>query len=193
MAELGLGQTIFSLALGLGLAAACGFRVFVPLLILNVAARTGFLELAPGFDWIGSTPALVTFGAATSLEVCAYYVPWLDHLLDTIATPAAVVAGAVVTASVVADMNPVMKWTLALVAGGGLAVSTQLVTTTTRGFSTLFTGGLANPLVATIEAAGATFVSLLAMAAPILALALVVTLLLVAARRLRRARSRQIT
>src|SRR6185503_2730808 len=97
-------DTLTSIFLGIGLSAACGFRVFVPLLFMSVASLSGHLTLAPGFAWIGTYPALISFAVATGLEVGGYYIPWLDHLLDTLASPAAVVAGTVATAAMVSNM-----------------------------------------------------------------------------------------
>src|SRR5215218_4671489 len=108
-------ELLLSVCVGLGLSAACGFRVFVPLLVMSIAANSGHLHLAPSFDWIGSPGALATFGVATAMEIGAYYVPWLDHFLDTLATPTAVVAGTIVTASMVTDVSPFLKWTLAAI------------------------------------------------------------------------------
>ena len=105
---------ILSFCIGIGLSAACGFRVFVPLLIMSLAAHSGYLTLAPGFQWIGSPVALAAFSVATILEITGYYIPWLDHLLVALATPAAVVAGTIITASIVTDMSPFLRWTLAL-------------------------------------------------------------------------------
>ena len=147
-------ETLLAVALGLALSAACGFRIFVPLLAVGAAQATGYLTLAPKFAWIGSTPALVVLGVATVIEIAAYHVPWLDHLLDTIASPAAIVAGIVVTASVVTDMDPLWRWTLAVIAGGGLAGAVQGSTVLVRAASTATTGGLANPVVATAELVG---------------------------------------
>ena len=165
-------ETLLSISLGLGLAAACGFRIFVPLLVMSVARRAGHLELADGFEWIGSTPALVALAVATAQEIGAYYVPWLDNVLDTVATPVAVVAGAIVTASVVTDMSPLMRWTLAVIAGGGIAGSIQVATSALRGLSSFATLGLANPSVATAEMGGATVLSIAAVLAPLVALGL---------------------
>ena len=86
-------EAVLSVCMGLGLSAACGLRVFLPLLVMNLAARAGWLGLSPGFEWIGETPALIAFGVATAVEIAAYYVPWLDNLLDVVSSPAAVVAG----------------------------------------------------------------------------------------------------
>src|SRR5947208_5493404 len=147
-------ETLLSICLGIGLSAACGFRVFVPLLVMSVASISGHLTLAHGFEWIGSYPALITFSVATFAEIAGYYIPWVDHLLDTIATPAAIIAGTIITASMVSGMSPFLKWTLAIIAGGGTAGLVQGTTVVARGLSTASTGGLANPLFATIELGG---------------------------------------
>lgn len=170
-------ETALSIALGLGLAAACGFRVFVPLLVISAASYSGHLSLASSFDWIASTPVLITLVAATVLEIAAYYVPWVDHLLDTIASPAAVIAGVVASASVFSGMDPYLKWTLAIIAGGGLAGAVQLVTTGTRGVSTLTTAGFGNPIVSTAETGGSLVLSIAAIIAPLVALGLVIVFL----------------
>lgn len=175
-------EALLSVGLGLGLSAACGFRVFVPLLFIGIAARTDHLTLAGGFDWMGSTPALITFGVATVLEVAAYYVPWVDNFLDTIATPAAVVAGVVASASVVTGMDPYLKWTLAVIAGGGVAGAIQGLTAGARQVSSLTTGGLANPVVSSAELGGSVALSGMSIVAPLLAAAIVAGTLLLLAR-----------
>jgi len=167
-------EITLSILVGIGLAAACGFRVFVPFLVVSIASMSGHLELASGFEWMGSTYALVAFAAATLLEILAYYIPWLDNLLDTIATPAAVAAGIVITASVVGDMSPFLRWTLAVIAGGGTAAAVQAATVSLRGASTVTTGGLANPAVSTGELGGSAVVATLAVVLPIVAVALVI-------------------
>jgi len=187
-------ETFLSVLIGVGLAAAAGFRVFVPLLGVGLAARFDLLPLAESFEWMGSTPALVAFAAATLLEVGAYYVPWIDNLLDTVATPAAVGAGIVLTAAVITDLDPMLRWTLAIVAGGGTASIFQGVTAGTRGFSTATTAGLANPLVSTAEALLSGVLSLLAILVPVAAVLLVAILLAFVLRRMagRRERARAV-
>lgn len=177
---------LLSVCLGLGLAAACGFRVFMPFLVLNLAARSGYVALAGNFEWIASTPALITLAVATVLEIAAYYVPWLDNLLDSVATPAAVVAGIVVTASVVTGIDPYLKWTLAVIAGGGVAGAVQATTVGARGASSLTTAGFGNPLLSTAEIGGSALLSGLAVGLPLFAGVLVMVILLVAWRRLGR-------
>jgi hypothetical protein len=160
-------ETASSVCLGIGLSAACGFRVFVPMLVMSLAALSGHLHLSQGFAWIGSYAALITFSVATVLEVGGYFIPWLDHLLDTMATPAAIVAGTVVTAAMVTDMSPMLKWTLAIIAGGGAAGIVQGTTVAARGASTATTGGLGNPLFATIELGSSVVVSVMTVLVPV--------------------------
>ena len=169
-------ETLLGIAVGIGLSAACGFRVFLPLLVMNLATLTGHLHLAPGFEWIGSIYATVAFGTATVVEVLAYYIPWLDHILDLIASPAAMIAGMVVTASVVMDVSPFLRWTLAIIAGGGVAAIMQGVTVTVRAKSSVLTAGTGNVLVSSVELAGSMITALLAIIAPILCLVLIASL-----------------
>lgn len=167
-------QTVLSVLAGIGLAAACGFRVFVPLLLVSVATYAGMIDVSQGFAWLGSVPALIILSVATTLEVIAYYVPWLDNALDVIASPAAVIAGIMVTASMVTDVEPWLKWTLAVIAGGGVAGAVQTVTSGSRLMSTAVTAGIGNNVVSTAELAGSAVVSVLALLFPIAAIILVV-------------------
>src|SRR5690606_37655356 len=157
-------------------AAACGFRIFVPLLVMSVASLSGQLTLSPEFAWIGTYPALAAFTIATIFEIAAYYVPWLDNLLDTVAVPAATVAGTIVMASAVSDMSPFLKWGLAVIVGGGVAGTVQGFTAITRIASTATTGGLGNSVVSTAEAGGSLVMSILALAVPVLATILVLAI-----------------
>jgi hypothetical protein len=178
---------------GLALSTAAGLRVFVPLLLTSLAAKLGYLTLAPGLTWIGSDAALLAFATATVLEVGAYYVPWLDNLLDTVAAPAAITAGVIATAAVTPELPPLVRWTLAIVGGGGAAGVVHAGTALLRLKSSALTAGVGNPVVATSELAGSLTLSLLGVLVPLLAGALVVVVLVVLARRLiglRRHRSR---
>lgn len=175
---------LVSIAIGLGLAAACGFRIFVPLLMISLAGRGGHLELADGFVWMTTTPALIAFGSATVLEIAAYYVPFFDNLLDTIATPSAVVAGIVATASQVSDLDPLLGWSVAIIAGGGSAGVVQGLTTVTRQISSLATAGFGNPLVSTFEAGASVGMTLLAIVVPAAAAVCALLLLFFAAKKI---------
>ena len=152
---------------GLGLAAACGFRIFVPLLIVSLAAWGGKVTLNEDFAWIGTLPAVLAFGVATVIEVLAYYIPFVDNLLDTVATPAAAVAGAVVALAVFVDLDPWLRWSLGIVAGAGVATAVQVPTAALRGGSSVASAGVANPGISTGEVMGAGLVSGVALFAPI--------------------------
>jgi hypothetical protein len=148
----------------------------VPLLAMNLASLTGHLHLSPGFEWIGSHYATIAFGTATLVEVLAYYIPWLDHILDLIASPAAIIAGILATASMVMGLSPFLKWTLALIAGGGAAAIVQGVTVILRAKSSALTAGAGNVFVSSLELGGSIITALLAILVPILCLVLIALL-----------------
>ncbi len=166
-------ETFLSIGVGLGLAAACGFRVFVPLLVLSLASLFGEFSLPAGFTWMGSPYAALAFGTATVLEILGYYIPWFDSALDVISTPAAVIAGTLTAAAGIVDMPPLLKWTLAIIAGGGIAGLIQTSTVALRVKTSAVTGGLGNPVVSTLELVGALLIALLALFIPLAALILV--------------------
>lgn len=170
-------DTLYAILAGVGLAAACGLRVFVPMLALSAACAFGFMEPPAGMKWLNSATAVFVFGVATAIEVAAYYVPWLDHALDTVTTPGSVVAGTVAVAAMMPDLHPSVRWSLALVAGGGAAGIVQTGSVLTRALSGVTTGGIGNPVVSTLELIGSILLTLLALLLPILAAMLVIMLI----------------
>jgi hypothetical protein len=171
------GHELFlPVALGISLAAATGFRVFLPLLVMGIGAREGLLPVSAGFDWVASTPALLMLAVAAVTEIIAYYVPGLDNLLDSLTAPTAVGAGILASAAVLGlgfDANPMLKWTLAIIAGGGAAAVTQSATTLLRGKSTVLTAGSGNHAIATGEIIGALGLSMIAVVLPYVAVTIV--------------------
>lgn len=162
-------ETILGLCIGIGLSAVCGFRVFVPLLVMSVASLMGWFEPMKGFDWLAMPSVCIALAVATVFEIGAYYVPWVDNLLDTIATPAALVAGTLTTmAAGTGEMSQFASWASALIVGGGTATAVQMSTVAVRGLSTATTGGVANPVVSTGEWIGAFAVSILSLIVPVL-------------------------
>ena len=172
-----------SIMIGVALSATCGFRVFVPLLAVNIGTRAldadgqPLIELADGFDWLSSDIAMMVFLVATLFEIGGYYIPWIDNLLDTIASPASIVAGTVITASFVTGMDPWLQWLLGVIAGGGAAGAVQATTVVARAGSTVTTGGLGNPIVASVETSGAFLGAALSIVAVKFAIVLFVLLL----------------
>ena len=179
-------ETILGLCIGIGLSAACGFRVFVPLLVMSIATITGWFEPVQGFEWLAMPAVCVALGFATVCEIGAYYVPWVDNLLDTIATPAAMIAGTLATMAVSSgEMSQFASWASAIIVGGGTAGVVQMSTVAVRGVSTATTGGVANPLVSTAEWIGAAVLSVLSFIVPVLVVFVVLLTLIWAIRWIR--------
>lgn len=158
-------EVILAIALGIGLSASAGFRIFLPLLITGLAARLGVLELGENFTWLSSSVALTSFSIATVAEILAYYIPFVDNLLDTIAMPLAIGAGTLLAASVFPADNDFYRWILAIIIGGGTSAAVQGSTSLLRLSSSGSTGGLGNPVVSTgenIAAAGLPVMTILA-------------------------------
>lgn len=166
-------DTILSIFLGIGLSASVGFRVFLPLFALSLAAYFNVWELNESWLWIGSKTAIITLGIATIVEIAAYYIPIVDNFLDSIAIPLATIAGTAVMVSTVADLSPVITWALAIIAGGGTAAAIKTSASTTRLGSTVSTAGFGNPIVSTIETGSSIVMSIVSIFLPILAIVLV--------------------
>jgi hypothetical protein len=154
-------EILFSVFLGIGLAAAVGFRVFLPLLVLSLAAYFEYIPLNENWMWAGSLTAVITLSIATIIEIFGYYIPWVDNVLDTIAVPLAAVAGTAVMMATVSDLSPLVTWSLAIIAGGGTAAAIKGNASAIRLTSSATTGGLGNPVVATAETGSSTLMSLL--------------------------------
>ncbi|WMI65024.1 DUF4126 domain-containing protein [Aestuariibaculum sp. YM273] len=172
-------DSIISIFLGIGLAASVGFRVFLPLFALSLASYFGVWELNESWLWVGSSTALITLGVATIVEIFAYFIPYVDNALDSIAVPLAALAGTAVMLSTVADLSPVVTWALAIIAGGGTAAAISGSSGTTRLASTATTGGLANPVVSTIETGTSMVMSVLSIFVPVIAFLVVIFILFI--------------
>lgn len=175
-----------ALCIGITLSAASGFRVFLPALILSIGANQGNLLLTPQLDWIGTYPTLLVLAIATFIEICSYYIPIVDNFLSTLAVPAAFAIGTILTAALLPDLAPVVRWTLSLVLGGGTASSIEVFTSLLRLVSTGVTAGIGNPLLSTIEILISITLSLLGLFVPLLAIVLVFFLLYLTVKRIRR-------
>lgn len=163
-------ESIFSILIGIGLAASVGFRVFVPLFALSLASHFQIIPLNESWEWVGSATAMLILGIATLVEIVAYLIPWLDNLLDSIAIALAAVAGTAVMVSTVADLSPAITWAMAIIAGGGTAAAIKTSTGTTRLASSVSTAGVANPIVSTVETGTSVLMSALSIFFPILAI-----------------------
>jgi len=184
-------QYIISLLIGISLSATSGFRLFVPMLVISYASLTGLLELSPAFEWIGTYPALAVFAVATLLELTAYFIPYVDNLLSTAAVPVSILAGTIITASVMVDLPPMLTWTLAIVTGGGAALGGSTLSSLLHSGSTVTTGGTANPLLSLAETVISVILSVLAVLVPLLAFLLLALLVYFVIRFIRNHRRRK--
>ena len=184
-------EILFSLLIGIGLSATSGFRIFVPFLVLSIVSLTGHVKLAPGFDWIGTYPALIAFAVATILEILAYFFPYVDNLLSAAGVPAAVIAGTVLSAAVFFEMGPLATWAVAIIAGGGSALASKTASTAAHTGSPTTTGGTANPVLSAIESLISTFLAVLSVLVPILAVLLIALAIYGAVRFYRRVKGRR--
>jgi hypothetical protein len=170
---MGVEATIIAALMGLSLASASGFRVFLPPFLLSVAVRTDTLislDLSDtGFAIFDSNAAVLVLGIACLAEFGAYYVPWLDNLLDTIASPAAVLSGIGMSSMILVEADPIIQWSFAIIAGGGSAGIIQITTVAIRGLSSSLTLGFGNSFVASGENIASIVLTLAALVAPILA------------------------
>ncbi|MSR29141.1 MAG: DUF4126 domain-containing protein [Phycisphaerales bacterium] len=193
----------FAALVGFALSAACGMRIFAPLAIISVAAHYGWIDTGDGFAWIATTPAMLCFVVACTIEIVGMLVPIVDHVLDVAGAPVAAVAGTLVMASQLANAGGVdtsgvpawATWALAAVVGGGVAVGIHAAAGTVRVGSTAVSGGVLNPVFSIIETVGSLMVAVLAIVVPVLAviaaIALIAGLLVtawIATKLLRRAR-----
>jgi len=169
-------EIITAIAIGIGLSASCGFRVFVPMFVASIAAKIGVFPVNEGFLWLAGWPAIICLGTATIVEILAYYIPFVDNLLDTIATPLAIGAGTLLVTSVLPVDNNMLKWTIGFIVGGGAAAAVQAGSVVTRLVSSNLTAGTGNAVVATGEHAAAIGTSVLSLFIP-LAVAVILILL----------------
>lgn len=179
-------ELILTLLIGVGLSAASGFRIFLPFLVISVASLTGYLELSPSFEWIGTYPALTVFTVAVLVEILSYLFPFIDNLISTISIPFALIAGTLITASVIVDMNPLLTWSLAIIAGGGASLTAKTTSTLVHTGSTAVSGGTANPLVSAAETVYAVVMAVVSIIAPVLIIFLFGLIIWIAIKALRK-------
>ena len=145
---------LYSVFLGLALAASTGLNTFLPLLMLAGAAHFNLIDaramLGGQFSWIASSGALTALGLATLAEVVGDKVPVVDHALDTIGTVARPAVGAFAMASVWHG-DPAMTAIAGIVMGAPLAFGFHAAKAGTRAASTTTTFGMGNPILSTLE------------------------------------------
>lgn len=165
---------VISAFVGIGLSAAAGFRIFLPMFLISLSSYMGWVPVSEGFEWLSGLTGLISTGIATVIEILSYYIPIVDNFLDTLSVPLATVAGSVIFASQLGDISGVPEWVLTIIAGGGTAATISTGFAKLRTVSSLTTSGVGNPIVSTVENVGAGIMTFLALFVPILAVLLII-------------------
>ena len=173
---------LVAIAAGVVLAASAGLRAFVPLFAVGVASRTFGWDVATQMQWLASNTALTCFGIASALEIAADKIPVVDHALDAVHTIIGPIAGALAGLSVWLHFPPGIATVLALAVGAPIAGGVHFLAATTRVKSTVVSGGTLNPVASTVEDGLTVGAIVIAIVAPLLALALTIVLLVVIGR-----------
>jgi len=159
-------------------------------IILSIASLVGWVELTPAFAWIGTYPVMAALLMATVIETVAYFFPYVDNLLAAVATPLSILAGIIITVSVMVDLPPMLTWVLAIIAGGGAALGGNVVSNTVHAGSTAATGGVANPVVSFFESILAVLLSFMAVVMPVVAALLLMMAIIIIIRIYRRRKTK---
>ena len=155
--------------LGLGLAAATGFRTFLPLLMLSVAAHFSLfgIDLNHSFGWVGSTGALVALALATVVELLADLIPVVDNALSLAGNVTRPIAAVLAAGAVFHSLDPSTAAIAGLIIGAPTALAFSTAQTGTRAASTVTTAGLGNPIISVLEDIVSFFTSLISIIVPI--------------------------
>ncbi len=113
--------TVVQLMMGVSLAACCGLRAWMPMLIVGLLAKACYVELSPTFSFLARNDALIIFGVATVLELVGDKVIVIDHFLDAVGTIVRPTVGTVLASSMLTKVDPLVATTFGLIAGGSTA------------------------------------------------------------------------
>lgn len=188
---------------GSGLAAAAGLNAWMPLLVLGLADRfLSVVQLPAAWAWLSSDVALWVVGALLVVEIVADKIPALDTVNDVIHSfirPASggIVFGAGATADTVRVSDPAAffadsAW-VPILTGVGIALAVHIAKASIRVLANSATGGIAAPVLSTIEDISSFTLAVLAIALPVLAVGAILAGVLAVVfgiRRLRRRRAR---
>lgn len=162
---------ILAVLSGIAIAAACGLRAFLPLLLLGLAGRFELIPLKSDVAWLSGNHALIALALATALEIAADKIPVVDHALDTVSTVIRPAAGWLGAYAVLASW-PAPWSQIAAVVLGSTALGVHSIKSGLRLGSSAATLGTANPLLSFAEDGLAVGLVAAAVLAPILVLGL---------------------
>jgi len=120
-----------TLGFAMGSAWLSGINLYATVLTLGLLQRFQFAHLPGDLAYLGNTWVLIVAGALYSVQFIADKIPAVDSVWDMIHTFIRVPAGAVLAASAFAHFDPQVRL-LALLAGGGIALTSHGAKTATR-------------------------------------------------------------
>jgi hypothetical protein len=177
-----------ALLTGLGLATAAGLNAYIPLFVVGLAAQLEWLTLPAPYDALGEWPVLVLVGVLLTVELFSDKIPLIDSVGDVIGTVVRPAAGALLFAGSlgVVDAPEWLGLALGLVTAGGVHTAKAAF----RPAANAATGGVAAPVVSTVEDGISFGTTLIALLVPVLVIVVLAALVIGAWRWGRRARTR---
>jgi hypothetical protein len=162
-------EQVLTFLVGVGLAASVGLRISFPILIVSIFSYSGYITLSTYFVWLGTLPALIVLIIIATIDTLAFYIVWLDNLLDAIEHPVSILVGILITGAVITEFNPYLKWLMALIIGGGIAGTINAATGLLRLKISTETDGKRNFAFSTLEILGSIGLAIISIFLPFIA------------------------
>ena len=124
-------EIISYIALSMGVAWASGVNLYAAILVLGLLGTSGNMVLPEDLQILQNPLVIGAAGIMFCIEFFADKIPGIDSVWDTLHTFIRIPAGAVLAASVVAEVDPSLTLSAALV-GGSLTAATHLTKASTR-------------------------------------------------------------
>jgi hypothetical protein len=169
------------IALAAVLGFASGIRLYAVLLIVGLVGFAGWVQLPPGLAVLQHPWVLGAAGAMFAVEFVADKIPGVDSVWDAIQTFIRIPAGAALAAGVFGGLDSATWTTVAAILGGSLAATSHFTKAGTRAAANTSPEPFSNLGLSVAEDVATAGLLWLVLTHPLVALALVVTLVLLAA------------
>ncbi len=169
------------IALAAVLGFASGIRLYAVLLIVGLVGYAGWVELPRGLAILQHPWVLGASGAMFLVEFVADKIPGVDTVWDTIQTFIRIPAGAALAAGVFGVMDSSVWTTVAAILGGSLAATSHFTKAGTRAAANTSPEPFSNLGLSVAEDMSTAGLLWLVLTHPLVALAIVIVLVLLAA------------
>ncbi len=161
-------EGLLDLASAFGLSTSAGLNAYIPLLAIAVLGRwTSLVELEPPWSALTNGWIIALLVVLLAVETLADKIPAVDTANDVVQTLIRPTAGAVLFAATTQPhlhLHPMLAMACGVILAGGV----HTVKASVRPVLTATTGGIANPIVSTLEDGISAIVSFLSILIPIL-------------------------